>query len=525
MGRVSELEYKKPRKKYRLPQKAADIMSKNRDVKTPERVSPNLDDNIQAVEYTFKDSLDFIVRKMRFGPSGQVRIALAFLETLTDKQGISDFVLEPLNYLSFEEEDVTKVPGKIIDILPAALKIEEECKWEELEKKIVTGHMILFIDGYDEAIVIEARKWSERGISEPQSESVVVGPREGFVESLITNVSLMRRRLRTPNLVMEAIPVGTTSNTNVVICYLKGVADEKLVKKVRRRIDNINVEAMYEINLVNELVSDVRYTPFRAFSTTERPDKLASALVEGRVGLIAENSPMALIIPTVFWQFFQSSEDYYEHFPLAAVNRTLRMFAFFMVVGLTALYVAIVTFHQEMVPTQLILTMAAVREPVPFPTVLEAFFLEIILEALREAGLRLPKPAGQAVSIVGALVMGQAAVEAALVSPQLVIIVALAGIASFLIPDYSFVIALRILKFGFIILAGAFGIFGLMAGYLVLGIHLTSLQSFGVPYMSPVTPFKWKDMKDVFFRAPWWAMGKKGPKQEGGGDGGAGQAS
>jgi len=184
---------------------------------------------------------------------------------------------------------------------------------------------------------------------------------------------------------MEAIPVGTTSNTNVVICYLKGVADEKLVKKVRKRIDNINVEAMYEINLVNELVSDVRYSPFRAFSTTERPDKLASALVEGRVGLIAENSPMAMIIPTVFWQFFQSSEDYYEHFPLAALNRTLRMFAFFMVVGLTALYVAIVTFHQEMVPTQLILTMAAVREPVPFPTVLEALFLEIILEALRES--------------------------------------------------------------------------------------------------------------------------------------------
>ncbi len=351
-----------------------------------------------------------------------------------------------------------------------------------------------------------------------------MGPREGFVESLFTNVSLMRRRLRTPNLVMEAIPVGTTSNTNIVICYLKGVADVEMVQKVRRRIDNINVEAMYDLNVVNELISDVKLTPFRMYTTTERPDKLSSALVEGRVGLMAENSPAAMIVPTVFWQFFQSSEDYYEHYPMAAINRMLRMLAFFMVVGLTAFYVAIVTFHQEMIPTVLTLSIAAAREPVPFPTVVEAFSLEIILEALREAGLRLPKPAGQAVSIVGALVMGQAAVEAGVVSPQLVIVVALAGIASFLIPDYSFVVALRILKFIFIILAGAFGVFGLIMGYLLLGTHLTSLQSFGVPYMSPVTPFKWQDMKDVFFRAPWWAMGKKGPKQEGG-SGSAGKES
>lgn len=511
------MDYKKPRKRYRRPQKAADMHGLQPE--ELKRVSANLEDNISAIEHSFKDSLDFIVRKIRFGPSGQVKMAMVFLETLTDKQSLSDFVLKPLNMLCFDEREVTKIPGKIIDIIPSALKLEEESDWEELEKKIVTGHAILFIDEYDQAIIMEARKWNERGISEPQSEAVVVGPREGFVESLITNVSLMRRRLRTPNLVMEAIPVGTTSNTNVVICYLKGVAKEELVEEVRRRIDNINVEAMYEINLVNELVSDVRFTPFRMFSTTERPDKLASALVEGRVGLIAENSPMAMIVPTVFWQFFQSSEDYYEHYPMAALNRMLRMFSFFAVVGLTAFYVAIVTFHHEMVPTQLILSMAAVREPVPFPTVVEALFLEVILEGLREAGLRLPKPAGQAVSIVGALVMGQAAVEAGLVSPQLVIAVALAGIASFLIPDYSFVVALRILKFGFIILAGTFGIFGLMIGYLALGLHLTALQGFGVPYLSPVTPFKLKDMKDIFFRAPWWSMGKKGPKQEGGNEG------
>jgi len=511
------MDYKKPKKGYRVPKRASEIHD-NENPEHLEVVSPNLVDNIAAVEHTFAESFDFILREVSFGPTGQVKMAMAFLETLTDKDGLSDFILEPMHRLSYEEFEVTKLPSRIIDTFPSALKIEEENKWELLEKKIVTGHTILFIDGYDRAIVLEARKWDERGISEPQSESVVVGPREGFVESLRTNASLLRRRLRTPNLVTEAIPIGTTSNTNIAICYLKGVTDEKLVEEVRTRVENINAEAMYSVNLISELVADVRYTPFRMFSITERPDKLASALVEGRVGVIAENSPLALIIPTVFWQFFQTSEDYYEHFPIATLNRLLRMAAFFLVVGLTAFYVAMVTFHQEMVPTRLILAMAAVREPVPYPTVVEALFLEIILEALREAGLRLPKPAGQAVSIVGALVMGQAAVEAGLVSPQLVIAVALAGIASFLIPDYSFVNALRILKFAFILLAGTFGMYGLMLGYLALGIHLTTLTSFGVPYLSPVTPFKLKDMKDVFVRAPWWFMGKKGPDKERGSD-------
>ena len=454
------------------------------------------------------------MRKVRFGPSGQVRMALV-LETLTDKVTLSDFILEPLNFLSFEEYEVTQIPGKIIDILPSALKIEEGTEWEELAKKVVTGHALLFIDGYDRAIVLEARKWKERSISEPQSEVAVVGPREGFVESLLTNASMLRRRLRTPNLVLEAIPIGTTSNTNIAICYLKGVADENLVAEVRKRVEGVNVEAMHSVNVISEIVADVRYTPFRLFATTERPDKLAAALVEGRVGILAENTPMATIVPSVFWQFFQSSEDYYEHFPLAAVNRGLRMAAVFIVVGLTAAYVAVATFHQEMIPTPLLLAMAAVREPVPLPTVLEALLLETILEGLREAGLRLPKPAGQAVSIVGALVMGQAAVEAGLVSPQMVIVVGLAAVASFLIPDYSFVNALRLLKFLFIILAGTFGAFGLMMGYMVLALHLTSLHSFGVPYMAPVTPFRWKDMKDIFIRAPWWAMGKRGPKEGG----------
>ncbi|MTI96850.1 MAG: spore germination protein [Firmicutes bacterium] len=506
------MDYKKPKKGYRLPHRATDLKERKSEPERLEQVSADLQTNVDAVNKVFEDSLDFIVRELELGPTGELKVVLVFLETLSDKELLSEFILKPLAELAFRREDIVKAPARLSANLPSAIALEEESEWEEVLKKIVTGHAVLFLDGFDKALVMEVRMWNERAVSEPQSESVVVGPREGFVESLITNVSLLRRRMRTPNLIMEAIPIGTTTNTNVVLCYVKGVVEDELVDSIKNHLKAINVEAMYGSNLVNEILSPAKHTPFQMFSTTERPDKVASAVMEGRVGILTENTPMALIIPTVFWQFFQASEDYYEHYPLATMNRLLRMFAFFLVVGFTAFYVAIVTFHHEMVPTQLLLSMAAVREPVPFPTALEALFLEITLEALREAGLRLPKPAGQAVSIVGALVMGQAAVEANLVSPQLVIVVALSGIASFIIPDYSFVIALRILKFGFILLASVFGVLGLMIGYMLLGVHLNSLQAFGVPYMSPVTPFKLRDMKDIFVRAPWWAMNKRGPE-------------
>lgn len=511
------MEYKKPRRSHRLPKKAEELHLNN-NPGGQATVSPNLRDNISTLESVFQQSLDFVVRQVSFGPRGKVDLALVFLETLVNQDTLSDYILKPLNYLSFEEFPPTETPAKIIDILPVSVKIEEETDWPKLIEQMVTGYALLFIDGYDRALALEVRAWKERSISEPQNETSVVGPREGFVENIKTNASLLRRRLRTPNLVLETTTIGTTTHTSIAICYLRGVADDKLVEKVKSRVKEIDVEAMYSDNLVAEMLADVRHTPFRLFATTERPDKLASALVEGRVGILADNTPSALIVPSVFWQFFQSSEDYYEHYPLAAINRGLRMLSFFIVVGLTAAYVAAATFHQEMIPTPLLLAMAAARAPVPLPTVLEALLLEVILEGLREAGLRLPKPAGQAVSIVGALVMGQAAVEAGLVSPQVVIAVGLGAVASFLIPDYSFVNALRILKFLFIVLAGAFGAYGLVLGYMALGIHLNSLHSFGIPYTAPVTPFSARDMRDIFIRAPWWILGRK--SSGGGGDSG-----
>jgi spore germination protein KA len=508
------LKIVKPKKANKSTKKPQKPVEKDQEKNL---ILPDLQKNIKVLEETFGDNLDFILREMLAGSKGELSIAVAFLETLVDKVMISEFFLEKLSTYNYETdvlpEEKFKNIEKVLKTIPAALNIEEEDKWEEILKSIVVGKAVFLIDGYHKAWIVEARAWKERGISEPQNETVVHGPREGFVEGLQTNIGLLRRRIKTHNFIAKTVTIGTTSSNDVVICYLKGVADESLVDEVENKIKAINIEGVISDNVINEFIEGTPITPFKLISTTERPDKIAGSLLEGRVAILTENSPNVMIVPTVFWQFFQSAEDYYERFPVAAFNRIIRMISFIFVLSLTAFYVAIATYHQEMLPTQLALTMSAIRGPVPFPTVVEALLLELVLEGLREAGLRLPKAAGQAVSIVGALVMGQAAVEAGLVSPQLVIIVAASGVFSFLIPDYSFVISLRLLKFLLIILASILGIFGLIMGLMGIFLHLNALESFGVPYMSPVTPFKKRDMKDVFIRAPWPQMGKEGPKK------------
>ncbi|WP_353894148.1 spore germination protein [Proteinivorax hydrogeniformans] len=506
------MDFKKPKKGKPIEKEVED------SIEEKGLVSTTLEVNTKHLETIFEDTMDFILRPMAMGARGELKMAVGYLETMTDNISISNYFLEKLSTYNYnvpeKAEEKFKDLGKILESIPAALDIEESDKWDDVLEGIVEGKAAFFLEGYNKAWIVEARMWQERAVAEPQVEAVVQGPREGFVEGLQTNVSLIRRRLRTQDLMTKPITVGTTANTNIVICYLKGVADEKLVEEVEKRIQKVSIEGVISGNVINEMIEDTPMTPFKTIATTERPDKVAASLLEGRVGIITENTPLAMIVPSVFWQFFQSSEDYYERFPIATFNRVMRMFSFVLVLALTAFYVAIATYHQEMIPTQLAITMSSIREPVPFPTVVEALLLEGILEALREAGLRLPSAAGQAVGIVGALVMGQAAVEAGLVSPQMVIIVAAAGVSSFLIPDFSFVISLRLLKFLLILLASIFGIFGLVMGLIGIMLHLNALQSFNVPFMSPVTPFKLRDMKDIFVRAPWFAMGKKGPSSD-----------
>lgn len=372
--------------------------------------------------------------------------------------------------------------------------------------------VLLLVDDEPFGLALSVSGGKTRGIEEPNTEAVIRGPREGFTESIGTSLTLIRRRIRSANLKVEMSQVGTLTKTKVAICYIDGLAEPDMVDEVRRRINRIETDGIIDSGYIEEFIEDTPVSPFPQIQNTERPDVVTSVLLEGKVSILVDGSPFALIAPVNFWGMMQASEDYYERYMIANAIRILRYGFLFVNLFLPSLYVAVTTFHQEMLPTKALLSIAAAREVTPFPALVEALIMEVTFEALREAGVRLPKTVGSAISIVGALVIGQSAVQAGIVSAPMVIVVSITGIGSFVIPRYNLAIALRMLRFPMIFLAGTLGLFGIVVGTLAIVIHLSSLRSVGVPYLDPVAPFNRNNMKDVFIRVPHWAM-KERPHQ------------
>lgn len=293
-----------------------------------------------------------------------------------------------------------------------------------------------------------------------------------------------------------------------MVAYLEGIAREEIINEVKARLGRININGVLESGYIEELIEDNPMSPFPQLEHTERPDKVSAAILEGRVAILVDTTPHVLIVPTIFYMFIQSSDDYYERFPIGTLTRFIRIVAYFISVILPAMYIALTSFHQEMIPTSLALSIAASREGVPFPSIGEAFIMEGIFEILREAGLRLPKQAGQAVSIVGGIVIGQAAVQAGIVSQAMVIVVALTGISSFAIPAFNAAASGRLLRFPLMLMASVLGLPGILAGLSIIIIHLNSLRSFGVSYMEPFISADKNEFKDIVIRSPWWKMNR-----------------
>ncbi|ANS74252.1 hypothetical protein AWM70_06365 [Paenibacillus yonginensis] len=354
--------------------------------------------------------------------------------------------------------------------------------------------------------MISLRKSEQRAIEEPGTEMAIRGPRDGFVESLRTNATLLRRRLPTPDLKMEVMQVGRLSKTQVMIVYLDSVVMPGLTEEIKKRISRIDIDAVLDSHYIEEMITDSALSIFPLMLNTERPDKVTAAVLEGRAAILVDNTPFALIAPSVVADSIQTREDYYQNYLVATALRWLRMWLHFSALVFPSIYVALSTFHQEMIPTSLLLSIASSREDVPFPAIVEALLMEAAFEGLREAGIRLPRAVGQAVSIVGALVIGEAAVQAGIVSATLVIVVSFTGIASFVFPLYNQGMAIRVLRFPMILLAGFLGLYGIFLGLLVLMIHLCKLRSFGVPYLSPIAPLHVRDLKDLFIRIPLWGV-------------------
>lgn len=474
-------------------------------------LSANLDQNATDLRLLLEHCSDAVFKEFSFGPQRQNRGLMVFFDGLVDKKEVEHQLLKPLmvefNLLrddrSWAKENVMQmVEDSVVTIAEVKLvdNIQKVCH------QIGSGDTVLLIDGYDKALVAGTRSWQGRSVQAPENESVVRGPREAFTETIRFNTALLRRRIKSTNFKIESFVLGRITKTDVVVCYIDSVAPAELIAEVKKRLNAIDIDGILDTGYLEEFLEDNHYTIFPQMEYTEKPDRVCSHLLEGQVCIMVDGSPIALVLPTSFPRFWIASEDYYERYIYSSLVRMLRFAAFFIALLLPSLFVAIITYHQEMVPSPLYQTIAATREGVPFPAFVEALLLELTFEMLREAGVRLPHAVGPAISIVGALIIGDAAVKAGLVSTPMVVIIAFTGIASFVVPSYNAGISIRLARFAFLIVGGSLGLFGIMVAFVIMLIHMTSLSSFGLSYLSPVAPFNKREMTDIIVRRPWYMM-------------------
>jgi spore germination protein KA len=468
-----------------------------------EPLQPDLKANLDRLRHILQDCSDIVFHT--FSLKGGRNALLVYTEGIVDSAETHLHMLMPLLFLM--DPYLAENGGEDVATRGVSLsQMERIGSVEQAVEAILTSSVLLLVDGYAGGAVFNVKGGVRRGVQEPNSEVVIRGPREGFTENLRVNTALLRFKIKSPDLKMVRFVKGTYTRTDIVLAYIDGVADRRVVQEARRRIEAIEINSVLESGYIEELIEDHPNSPFPQLQYTERPDTVAGQLLEGRFAILVDGTPFVMIGPITLWQLLQASEDYYERYFISNLIRWLR-FAFALIaLYLPALYVAVITFHPDMLPTTLLLSVAAAREAIPFPALVEALIMEVSFEALREAGIRLPKTVGQAVSILGALVIGQAAVEAGIVSAPVVIIVSLTGIASFTIPRFSLAIAIRILRFVMIFAGAAFGLFGLVIATIIMVAHMCNLNSFGVPYLSGVAPFRGRDQQDIFIRAPWARM-------------------
>src|SRR5690625_2949025 len=465
-------------------------------------ISKHLFVNKSEIEKLFNDCFDLIVYPIEV--EQRPLLMLIYLETLIDQQQVNGSLLHHLmaNLQRVHADEVEHIKHLLSTKHLAVSPIVSATTYKEISEGLLNGQVALFLDGSDEVLLINFSRSEERAIEKPTTEMSIRGPKDSFNESLLTNMNLIRNRVRSNRLKFIKYEIGETVKSDVVISYIDGVTPEDLLKEIKQRVGRIDVDKVVTSKLIEELIEDTPYTPFPLIQNSERPDTAVGNLLEGRAIIIVEHTPFVLILPTNFWNGFEATSDVYERFIYVSSIRLLRLSLLLIALFLPSIYVALTTFHPKLIPTELLISIASARENVPFPAIIEAIIMELVFEGLREAGLRLPKEIGQAVSIVGAIVIGQAAVEAGIVSAAMVIVVASTGIASFAIPKYNTEIALRLIRFPMLILAGVLGLFGVVVGFLVLMIHLVNLRSFGVAYFKPMAPQIPTDLKDILIKTP-----------------------
>jgi len=471
----------------------------------------NVEQNINTLKDIMNNSFDIKSREFKIAGT-ELKGAVLFISELVKEETVLEHIIKPLMF-----ESSTSANGKISRITLESIRdsmftggsLKEVKTFDEILLSVMSGDTFLCIQGYDTGFIVDSREHKGRSIGEPNTEPSVKGAQEAFVETLNKNIGLIRRRIRDPNLELRLHRLGRRSKTDIVIASINGITDKDIKNEVERRILSIDIDGNIEPSHIGQLISDSPNSIFPLYQMTERPDKLVSCLLEGRIAVLMDGTPMALIVPATLPMLLQSADDYAENWIVASVIRISRYISLIISTLFPAIYIAITSFNPGLLPTNLALSIAGTRAGVPFPAIIEALLMEVILEVLQEAGIRLPRVVGQTVSIVGGLVIGQAAVQAGVVSPIMVIIIAITAVSSYTIPSYSLGLATRILRVPFMFAAVTFGSYGVSMGLIALLVYLSSLKSFGIRYLSSLTPYSKVDWKDTVIRYSWHAMNRR----------------
>ncbi|MDQ0242522.1 spore germination protein KA [Bacillus fengqiuensis] len=457
----------------------------------------DLTENVARIKEDLGNSSDLIVRFIKH-LDNPFAFAVIHIDGISNTQNINEHIIEPL-LLYKSNLDSESLKDELEQRITIS-NIKEKNTLIDILSAIISGSTVILMDGHTTALILDTKEIESRSITEPTTQTVIRGPKDGFTEDLRKNTSLIRGRIQSPNLRLESMKIGEVTQTAVEMMYIKDIAADSIVKEVKERLQKINIDGILESAYIETFIQDEPHSPFPTVQNTERPDVVVGNLLEGRIAIFINGTPYVLIVPVTFTQLFQSPEDYYQNQYIGSMLRILRLVAFFLALYAPALYVAMITHHHALVPTVLLVSIAAQREAIPFPAIIEALIMEITFEVLREAGIRMPRAVGPALSIVGALILGQAAVEAGFVSAAMVIIVSITAIASFALPNYNIGITARTLRFLLLIVASYAGLYGVLIASLIIGMHMCGLRSFGVPYLAPMAPFRLAEQKDVLFR-------------------------
>lgn len=470
------------------------------------RLYKSLDDNISEIKQIFRDDDGLVIRSFRNRDNPIFKFCVLFIEGMTDNKLIDQYIIQPVIQYP--------IPGYLVgdmDVISEQMvlshNVEKVCDFADLAERILRGESILLMDRCDKALALSTEGWKSRDITEPESEKVQRGPREGFVEDINTNLTMIRRKLPTTNLKVRNMIIGKQTRTKVSICYLDDIANKDILNELINRLEKIDFDSILDSGFIVEFIEDSPYSPFDTVGSTERPDIAVAMMLQGHIVVVVDGTPSVLTVPFLMNEYFITNDDYYINFYFSSVSRIVRVISFFITVLLPAFYVAILTYHQEMIPSPLLFSISAAREGIPFPTVVETLGLLVVFEILREVGMRVPMQIGQSLSILGAVVLGTAAVEARLVSSSVIIVIALTGLTG--IMSIKIKGPAILIRFSFVLLAGFLGLYGIVWGIIVVTLHLCSLRSFGVPYMMPYTSLKPGEVANTIIRAPLRFLNKR----------------